>query len=63
MDIKPLLNNRYAQLCQDLGHLQASLIDIQDRMEAVLAEIKALDNFSRIVAPKESTNATQPERK
>lgn len=59
--MKTVLNQRYAELCKDLGHLQVSKLEVERRIETVLAEIRALDNFSKTL--KEVPRGTEPERK
>lgn len=47
--MKQQLQIRYAQLCQDLGHLYSNKKQIESRIAAVEAEIVALDNFSKML--------------
>lgn len=63
------LNQRYAELCRDLGHLEASRLQIEERIAKVHAEIRALDNFGAFLKknikeePKKELKNDQPQSK
>lgn len=50
--MKDILNSRYAQLCQELGHLQCNLEMLQDKIAQVKTEIFAINKVVPLVTPK-----------
>lgn len=61
--MKQLLDARYAELCKDLGNLEVNRREIERRIDAVLSEIRGLENFCKSLPKKEPASEQEPERK
>lgn len=49
-----LIQDRYAELCKELGHLRSNAKKVEARMAAIEDEIMALDNLSGLAQQEEA---------
>jgi len=46
MNVKSILNARYAELCKELGHLQSNADILAEKIARIKSQIRALNDFS-----------------
>lgn len=46
MNLRPLLNDKYAELCKELGHLQSNADILAEKIQSIKSQIRALNDFS-----------------
>jgi cell division septum initiation protein DivIVA len=62
MNRQKVVSDRYAGLCQELGHLQANKLKIEKRIKEIETEVAALDSVSALLNAAEAQEMEQAKK-